>query len=232
MLILAVDTASEHCSAVLAEVSANVVSVRAIRSKLLGRGHAEALLPMIAACLEEAGIAACDVDRFAATVGPGTYTGIRVGVAAVRGLALATGCPAVGVSCLKLAGAPVATRHGGPVIAALKGRHGDVFAQVWSHDQLPLSNPMAGPPARLAEAFMSGDADPSAFPVAGSGAADWRTVFTESVNLTDGGAPFDLDDLARFALTEDPSVAVEPLYLRGPDAAPQTGKALPHADQP
>src|SRR5215207_11035135 len=93
--ILALDTSLEDCAVAIA-AGGRVTLVR----ETIGRGHAERLFGMVEAALAEAGLRLADIDRFAVTVGPGSFTGIRVGVAAARGFALATGKPAVGISTL------------------------------------------------------------------------------------------------------------------------------------
>jgi tRNA threonylcarbamoyladenosine biosynthesis protein TsaB len=95
MRILAIDTALEACAA---GVIAMPDRVLAQESLAMARGHAEALMPLLARVMDQAGIRFDDLDRIAVTVGPGSFTGLRVGIAAARGIALASGKPAVGVS--------------------------------------------------------------------------------------------------------------------------------------
>src|ERR1700687_5333867 len=98
MRVLAIDTALEACSAAVLDTER--ASLAARESRPMVRGHAEALLPLIARVLERAGLDVAEIDRIAVTTGPGSFTGLRVGIAAARGIALATGQPAVGVSTL------------------------------------------------------------------------------------------------------------------------------------
>ena len=91
MRILAIDTATAACSAALMVGDAIV----ARRFVAMARGHAESLIPMVEAVLAEAGAAYGDLDLIATTVGPGTFTGLRVGLAAARGLAVAGSLPVV-----------------------------------------------------------------------------------------------------------------------------------------
>ena len=99
MIVLALDTAGETCAVALAKTG-NGLSVLARRADAIGRGHAERLMPMIGEALAEAGLAYADLERIAVTTGPGSFTGTRIGVAVARGLALALGIRAVGVSVL------------------------------------------------------------------------------------------------------------------------------------
>ena len=96
MNLLAIDTALEACSVGVAVDGGSPVFV----SETIGRGHAERLFGMISAAMEQAGIGYAALDRIAVTIGPGSFTGIRVGIAAARGLALVTGCPVAGIGTL------------------------------------------------------------------------------------------------------------------------------------
>jgi tRNA threonylcarbamoyl adenosine modification protein YeaZ len=92
-LILGFDTSAAHCAAVLLSGDAIV----AARHEPMSRGQAERLMPMLTEILGGAGIGWRDLDALAVGIGPGNFTGLRVAVAAARGLALATGLPAHGV---------------------------------------------------------------------------------------------------------------------------------------
>src|SRR6185437_6911364 len=98
MRVLAIDTALEAFSAAVLDTGQPDSAVH--ESKAMVRGHAEALMPLIARVLERARVEAHELDRIAVTVGPGSFTGLRVGIAAARGIALATGKPAIGLTTL------------------------------------------------------------------------------------------------------------------------------------
>ena len=98
MLILAIDTALDACAAAVLDTSAS--DVIAQESQSMKRGHAEALMPLIARVMKASGVAFAELDRIAATAGPGSFTGLRVGLSAARGIALAAGKPVVGVTTL------------------------------------------------------------------------------------------------------------------------------------
>jgi tRNA threonylcarbamoyladenosine biosynthesis protein TsaB len=97
--VLAIDTALEACSAAVLDTEGKLV----VRSLPMARGHAEALMPLIAETMSAAGTEFADLDRIAVTIGPGSFTGVRVGVAAARGIALAADKPAVGLTTLAAA---------------------------------------------------------------------------------------------------------------------------------
>lgn len=107
------------------------------------RGHAEALMPMVLATMAKARVGFGDLDAVAVTVGPGAFTGIRVGLAAARGISLAAGLPCLGVGTLEAVAAavPAEQRSGGSVLAVIDTRRGDVFAQAFANDGSPLDDP-------------------------------------------------------------------------------------------
>src|SRR3954462_6164350 len=95
MRILAIDTALTACAAAVLDTDPGVM-LASESLVLKGGGHAEALMPLLARVMQEADLEFRDLDRIAVTTGPGSYTGLRVGIAAARGIALAAGKPAVG----------------------------------------------------------------------------------------------------------------------------------------
>src|SRR6266404_2143129 len=108
MLLLAIDTAGPDCAVALARSGADGGKILVRTSERIGRGRAERLMPMIESALAEAGADFADLDRVAVTTGPGSFTGVRVGIAAARGLALALDIPAVGVRSLDALAFPIA----------------------------------------------------------------------------------------------------------------------------
>ena len=97
MRVLAIDTALEACSAAVLDPGGGIT---ASESLAMTRGHAETLMPLIARVMSGAGVEFAQLDRIAVTTGPGSFTGLRVGISAARGIALAAGKPAVGLSTL------------------------------------------------------------------------------------------------------------------------------------
>ena len=140
MLILAIDTALDACS--VAVLDTETAELRAQESQLMRRGHAEALMPMIARVMQSADLAFTSLDRIAVTVGPGSFTGLRVGISAARGLALAAGKPAVGLTTLSAyAAAIVSQNQAEPVISAIDARHDHVYFQIVAGDGSQLVRP-------------------------------------------------------------------------------------------
>lgn len=161
--LLALDTATEGCSA--AVVAGEAVLAR--RFERLQRGHAERLMPMVEAVMTEAGLDYRALGAIATTVGPGSFTGVRVGLAAARGLALAAALPLIGVTTLEAlaAAVPGPERAEGGILAALDALRGQVYAQWFDAANVAASAPMATTAVALAAAL-----DPRATLLVGSGA--------------------------------------------------------------
>ncbi len=131
MLILAIDTALDSCAAAVLDTDANrLVACESVDMK---RGHAEALMPLLDRVMKVAGLAFTALDRIAVTTGPGSFTGLRVGLSAARGLALAADKPVVGVTTLSAYAAPlVSENQAPPVISVIDARHDQVYLQAVS----------------------------------------------------------------------------------------------------
>src|SRR3569832_2030440 len=143
MLILAIDTALDACSA--AVLDTETADLLAQEQSFMKRGHAEALMPMIARVMQSANLAFTALDRIAVTAGPGSFTGLRVGISAARGLALAAKRPAVGLTTLSAYAAPIVGRSGSaPVISAIDARHDHVYFQLVAGDGSQLVRPRGG----------------------------------------------------------------------------------------
>src|SRR5438105_12812235 len=137
MRVLAIDTALEACSAAVFDTSSGVL---ASETRGMARGHAEHLMPLIARVMNEGGFEFADLDRIAVTTGPGSFTGLRVGISAARGIALVAGKPVVGVTTLAAYAAPIVNRGGEhPVISAIDARPDPVYLQVVAGNGSPLS---------------------------------------------------------------------------------------------
>ena len=134
-LILAFDTSAAHCAAAL--VRGGDVLTR--RDEPMARGQAERLMPMLEEMLAESGLGWAALDGIGVCTGPGNFTGLRLAVAAARGLAMGLGVPAVGVSLFEA----LAVAHGGPVLVVLPDKRAGSFAQAFSAGA-PTGAPTAG----------------------------------------------------------------------------------------
>jgi tRNA threonylcarbamoyladenosine biosynthesis protein TsaB len=224
MRVLAIDTALEACSVAVLDTGAGAVSAH--DSLPMQRGHAEALMPLIARVMQRAGAAFAELDRIAVTTGPGSFTGLRVGIAAARGLALAAGKPAVGITTLAAYAAPlIAADDSAPVVAAIDARHEHVYLQVFGPGGRTLVTPRLLP---LREALrVAATGSPRIVGTAANVlAAAWPLGERPPRAVEQRPAP-DIDWVARLgALAADTSAPVKPLYLRAPDAQPQNASQL------
>ena len=156
MRLLAIETATEACSVALFDGDRLVGHAH----ELVGRGHAERLIPMIAA-LPDGGRAA----RILVDCGPGSFTGVRVGLAAARALGFAWQAPVAGFSSLALIAAGSWPANHSDLAAAIIGGHGEYFVQLFQGPPMrPLAAPASLPPADAARLY-------GARPIVGSGGA-------------------------------------------------------------
>jgi tRNA threonylcarbamoyladenosine biosynthesis protein TsaB len=224
MRVLAIDTALAACSAAVLDSEQNAII--AGETRMMERGHAEALVPLIASIMEKAALAFRQIDRIAVTVGPGSFTGLRVGISAARAIALAAGKPAVGVSTLAAYAAPcIAQDDAIPVVAAIDARHDHVYLQVFGSGGRTLIAPCIVGVRDAAQA-----ASENAWLVGSAAqlvAAGWPAGKTPPAMIEPRPAP-DVAWVARLgaAATESNSPP-RPLYLRAPDAQPQAAARLP-----
>ena len=207
MIVLALDTCLAACSAAVVRDGA----ILAWRSEPMTRGHQERLAPMVAEVMTRAGVAFSDLDRIGVTVGPGSFTGLRVGLAFAKGLALALDRPCVGVGTLDALGGDL---KGEPAAAAaIDAGRGRLYLQLFS-DGATVSGPdsltFEVALARLAEVSPSGD-----ILVTGPG-ADLLLEGLPGARRRDAASP-DPRIVARLAAGAD-VVSPRPLYLRAPDA--------------
>jgi tRNA threonylcarbamoyladenosine biosynthesis protein TsaB len=138
MLILAVSTATPQLGAAILQDG----SLLAETTLQGGQPHAETLMPLLAKMLREQGLDAAAISAFACAAGPGSYTGIRIGVSTVKGLALATGKPAYGVSTLQALAFPYERVPGAVICPLLDARNRRVYAAAWHEgsELLPEAN--------------------------------------------------------------------------------------------
>ena len=224
MRVLAIDTALEACSAAVLDTERADVS--AYESLPMLRGHAEALIPLIARVLERARLAFPELDRIAVTTGPGSFTGLRVGISAARGIALAAGKPAVGLSTLAAFAAPfIAADDTLPVVVAIDARHDHVYLQVFGPGGRTLVTPRLVPLREALRAAATG-APRLVGTAANMLAAAWPEGVRPPSAVEQRQAP-DIDWVARLgAAAVDTGSPPKPLYLRAPDAQPQDAAQL------
>ena len=218
MLILAIDTALDACSACVLDTDAGKMIAQ--ESQAMKRGHAEALMPLIARVMKDASVAFTRLDRIAVTTGPGSFTGLRVGLSAGRGIALAAEKPVVGVTTLTAYAAPIVSANAEqPVIAAIDARHDHVYLQVVSGDGGSLQLPRLAPVTEALATSRFGA------PVLVGNAAQ----LLADRWLTDAPAPYKIDAqpapdivwVAWLGAAVNPDTApARPFYLRAPDAKP------------
>jgi tRNA threonylcarbamoyladenosine biosynthesis protein TsaB len=215
MIVLALDTCLGACSvAVVADGR-----VLASASEAMTRGHQERLAVMARETVAAAGVGFGAIDRVGVTVGPGSFTGLRVGVAFAKGLALALGRPCIGVGTLEALAASVAVD--GPLAAAIDSGRGQIYLQTFA-DGAPLGEP-AVMPLEAAQALVTDLGDAT---IVGPGAA----LLGEAFEAIPMAAP-DPAAVARLAAAAPESTSSAPLYLRPADATPAKPKP-PRPPQP
>jgi tRNA threonylcarbamoyladenosine biosynthesis protein TsaB len=224
MRVLAIDTALEACAA--AVLDTEIGEITAHESLPMARGHAEALIPLIARVIEKAKLGFAALDRIAVTTGPGSFTGLRVGISAARGIALAAGKPAVGLSTLAAYAAPlIAADDTLPVVVAIDARHDHVYLQVFGPGGRTIVTPRL---ATLRDALRA--ASTGAPRIVGTAeaiiAAAWPSG-ERAPRLIDARRAPDIGWVARLgAAAVETGAAPKPLYLRAPDAQPQNAARL------
>lgn len=227
MLTLAWDTCLDACSVAIWRPGEGVLAAHA---EPMRQGHAERLMPMIAAVLAEAGAAPAQISDVAVTVGPGTFTGIRIGIAAARGLSLATGARVRAATSLALLAAtararlPAETRSR-PLAVCLDARKGEVLLEIVPEraagglDGVRLLDPVAAATAVR-------EAAPDALLI-GSGAALVAAAAGDRLEAVLVDLLPEARHLGAVPLT--PVARPTPLYARPPDARPPSDAAVARA---
>jgi tRNA threonylcarbamoyl adenosine modification protein YeaZ len=225
MLLLAIDTAGPDCSVALAKSGSAGTAILFERSERIGRGHAERLMPMIESSLDAAGVAFDDLQRIAVTTGPGSFTGVRVGIAAARGLALALDIPAIGIGSLDALALPVMReRKQGTVVATLDARRGEVYALA---RDLATGETLIDSSAIAVEAIATKLATAQRpFVLNGSGATLLAAACGDGCIIAGTADSPAIAHVASLGAKDVPSDAPIPLYARGADAKPQGDKAV------
>jgi tRNA threonylcarbamoyladenosine biosynthesis protein TsaB len=227
-LILALDSSGSGCSAAVTAGD----EVLALTHAAMMHGQAEALLPIVDDAMRKAGLAISAIDLVAVTTGPGSFTGIRVGLAAARGIALAGNLPLIGASSFEATAAAVAATVCASrcLLVALESRRADLYIQLFERPAHPLSEPAAVLPDAVTAAV---DAVAGARALAIAGEAGTRAAIAlagrpdtalieETPPLAIGVASAVLRRWRDGERGGDP----RPLYLRPPDVTPSNS---PHA---
>lgn len=218
--LLALDSATTGCSVCVWRAG----QVLAAQSQPMARGQAQALMPMLDAVLDAAGLAPDAIDGVAVTRGPGAFTGLRIALSAARGFALALGVPCVGVTTLEAVAAAVPEDErtsgiGRKVLACVESKRDDIYVQLFSSDLAPLTDPLAAEGAALKGLFADGEQ----IVLVGDAAERAREMLDGADLDVVTSAADPLPDPAVVARLAAPRLntahgAPEPLYLRPPDA--------------
>lgn len=228
--ILALDAAGHACSAALWRDGA----VAARETRPMSHGQAVELLPMIQRVIAAAGLTLRQVARIAVTIGPGGFTGLRIGLATARGLGLAIGCPVIGISSFQAAAATVAgvsatggLQVSGPRLVVLDSRRAEPYVALLDAGLAFLQPPVLMTVEEIQALVAQGGIEA----VLGDGLAALRPLLPASCRLIEA-AP---DAVAVAALAADPGQAFDlppdPAYLRPPDIS-QPKSAQPKSVQP
>jgi tRNA threonylcarbamoyladenosine biosynthesis protein TsaB len=238
VVILAFDTATAATAVALSGVDDVVYVARDDPPAGRRPGHATRLLPLIAGVMDRAALGWTDVERIAVGIGPGTFTGLRIGIATARALAQARGIPLIGISTLQslaLAGGRGTPGPGGNeqlppgldvVLPVLDARRGEVFAAGWRIDEAEEFDAALLPPRAIAPEALSelvAPLGPSTLTI-GDGAIAFREVLERAGSfIPDDDSPLHRVTAAHHCrlagrLSATVPDQVRPDYLRAPDA--------------
>lgn len=228
MRLLAIDTAANLCAACIYDAPSG--DVLAVRSLDVGKGHVEYLMPMVQQAMDEAQIGYPDLNRVVVNVGPGTFTGVRVGVAAARGFSLALDIPAVGVSVLDAIAAEARSVHPGrAVLVVTDARRNEVYSAGFDAKGKTTMQPRISAVSALGESL-----HPPYPLLAGSAAVAVVDAVGSDVGIEFGpvSATASIETLAMLgADAVIPAHPPKPMYLRAPDAKRQSGFAVARVDR-
>jgi tRNA threonylcarbamoyl adenosine modification protein YeaZ len=230
MNILALDTSMGACSAAVLRAGDGSARALHLREQTMERGHAEALMPMVAEVMQEAELDFGALDLIAATTGPGSFTGVRIAIAAARGLALVTPAKLYGADSLtvmaRMAHASDLTLRA-PFAIAVDARRGMLYLGLYDENGRRLDGPLLIAPDEATQ-LLPRDVKVAA----GSGAAPLAEAAAQRGISIEAAAPQlqpSAGSLAEIALEADETVPVlRPLYLRPPDAKPQAQAVARH----
>jgi tRNA threonylcarbamoyl adenosine modification protein YeaZ len=223
MKLLALDTAANFCSVAILDIETG--TMLAGISEDIGKGHAERLIAVIEHAMSAAEIAPADIGRIAVSIGPGSFTGVRVGVSTARGFALALKCPAVGISTLEaLAYDAVKIFPDKPILSIIDARRDELYAQFFAKDGSTETEPVVTTlPLILGQLEKGG----GGYVLSGSGAPLVNEKLAQHLPVATIAATASIEAFARLgALRISNGEAPKPLYLRGLDVKPQQGFVL------
>ena len=223
MNILALETSMGACSAALFRRDGGACTVFG-RTEKMARGHAEALMPMVAQIMSESGTAFAALDRIVATIGPGSFTGVRIAISAARGLALVTGAALFGIDSLTVMAKEALTlgvAGAAPFAVAVDARRGMLYLGLYDGAAQRREGPLLIAPDDAANLLPSGLRT-----AVGSGAARLaEAAGSHGVHIEAKLLDLEPSASSLAALAEESgetALTLRPLYLRPPDARPQT----------
>jgi tRNA threonylcarbamoyl adenosine modification protein YeaZ/ribosomal-protein-alanine acetyltransferase len=204
------------CSAAVIDTAVPAPLARAFVA--MERGHAEALAPMIEQVMQEAAVSFSAIDRIVVTRGPGTFTGVRIGLAMARGLSLALGIPLIGIDTLTA----IAANDAGdaPLLVAADARNGEVYAALFDKTRNVIH-----PPSEMTREGAVAIAPEGSVVIGTAAGALVAASGRRDLCCSRSGALPDAAVFARLGSRSEAVAPVSPLYLRAPDAKPQA-KAL------
>ena len=228
MTLLALDTSAHLCAACIYD--GKTAEILAERSDDIGRGHAEVLLSVITDCLAQANLDYKALSAIGVMIGPGSFTGVRVGIATARGLALALEIPVIGVSTLDAV--EEITRDAGvdgPLATLLNAGRDQAYCKISGYENTEQN--MA--PCVLEYTTIANRINDTGITVCGSGSLPVQEQLDKPVVIRNEFATAPISTVAKIADNRiqtgtETSSSPEPLYLRPPDAKPQAGFVLPH----
>jgi tRNA threonylcarbamoyladenosine biosynthesis protein TsaB len=226
MLLLAFDTAGPNCAVAVARSGRTGLQILVRAEEHIGRGHAELLPTMVDAALASAKVGYADLGRIAVTTGPGSFTGVRVGIAFARGLALALGVPAIGVGSLDALAFPLERSGGeGTIAAVLDAKRGEVYGLVRDIASGATRLEAVALPIEDLALRLSRARRPIMLTGAGARLLAEAVGEPQAAIAGKAAAP-DIADVVALALDAGECGPPLPLYARAADAKPQLDKAV------
>lgn len=225
MKLLAVDSAASLCAACVWDTAAGHELGRSVAD--IGKGHAERIMATIAEALHAAGAEYSELEGLAVSTGPGSFTGVRVGVSTIRGLALALEIPAVGVTTLEAVAAQCRIVFPGrQVMVAIDAGRGDFYVALYDASGTSICDACV---LNFADAVSL--AVETAAVLCGTGAGKIAEAAGPlALDTGPEAATADIAIFAQLAALRGPSPQKpKPVYLREPDAKPQAGFILPRS---